>query len=96
MERGLLVATTTAPFLFFLCLKLSEDMGAKQSHLKLDEVIESRWSKLVFDRLMVIRELNMDCYEEKDDSLIGKTLECNLEILVRIQRLFFFSFYDLI
>ena len=49
-----------------------------------------------FDRLMVIRELNMDCYEEKDDSLIGKTLECNLEMLVQIQRLFFFSFYDLI
>ena len=90
-----MVVMTTAPFLF-LCLKLSEDMGAKRSHLKLDEVIESRWSKLVFDRLMVIRELNMDCYEEKDDSLIDKTLECNLEILVQIQRLFFFSFYDLI
>lgn len=71
MERGLFVATTTAPFLFFISEE-TEDMGAKRSHLKLDEVIESRWSKLVFDRLMVTRELNMDCYEEKDDSLIGK------------------------
>lgn len=82
--------------LFFFMSEETEDMGAKRSHLKLDEVIESRWSKLVFDRLMVTRELNMDCYEEKDDSLIGKTLECSLEILVQIQRLFFFSFYDLI